>query len=80
VYVEQLFFILSGTATMTLSDKVFMIETGKGIYLPARQPHRMSNDGSENLHFIVSSTPPSQGGSHFVIAIMLVIACSFCLS
>jgi mannose-6-phosphate isomerase-like protein (cupin superfamily) len=59
VYVEQLFFIFSGTATMTLDDEVFMIETGKGIYVPARQPHRMSNDGSENLHFIVSSTLPS---------------------
>jgi mannose-6-phosphate isomerase-like protein (cupin superfamily) len=61
VYAEQFFFILSGTATMTLGDEVFVIQAGKGIYVPAGQAHQISNDGAEDLHFIVSSTPPSHG-------------------
>jgi mannose-6-phosphate isomerase-like protein (cupin superfamily) len=60
-YAEQFFFILSGTATMTLGDEVFVIQAGKGIYVPAGQAHQISNDGAEDLHFIVSSTPPSHG-------------------
>jgi mannose-6-phosphate isomerase-like protein (cupin superfamily) len=61
VYAEQLFFILSGTATMTLGDDVFVIQAGKGIHVPAGQTHQMCNDGADDLHFIVSSTPPSHG-------------------
>lgn len=58
---EQFFFILSGVATFEMNGTVHTLKTKEGIQVPPLLPHCLSNNGAEDLEFIVVSTPPSHG-------------------
>ena len=58
---EQFFFILSGQAVMQVEDSTFYLEQGDGVHIPAGIPHQMRNESEQDLHFTVTSTPPSHG-------------------
>ena len=58
---EQFFFILSGTATMLVEHDLVVLKPQQGIHIPAGIRHQLRNDGDEDLHFLVTSTPPAQG-------------------
>lgn len=60
-YAEQFFYILAGTATMKMDNEIVVLEANEGIHVKAGTDHQLSNDGSTDLHFIVTSTPPSHG-------------------
>ena len=58
---QQYFRILSGKATFEIEDKIIEIDKGAGIHIPAKTKHRIRNDQSENLEFIVISEPTTRG-------------------
>lgn len=58
---EQFFQILNGTATFEIGNQVIEVEKGKGIHILPEIIHRIRNDKSENLEFIVISQPTTRG-------------------
>ncbi len=58
---EQFFFILSGIATMEMDGEIFTLAANSGIHIASGAKHQLSNNHAEDLHFIVTSTPPSHG-------------------
>jgi len=58
---EQFFKILKGTATFEVADKVFTVKAGEGVHILPQTIHRIRNDQSENLEFIVISQPTTRG-------------------
>lgn len=56
---QQFFYILSGVAELEMSGSVFQLHAGNGIHVPAKEPHQLMNNGTENLHFLVISQPIS---------------------
>jgi mannose-6-phosphate isomerase-like protein (cupin superfamily) len=58
---QQFFYILSGTATFDLAEKVIEINAGEGCFIEPGKRHRVSNNGTDDLHFLVVSEPMAQG-------------------
>jgi len=58
---EQFFYVLSGMATMEVDGDISQLPTGTGIHVPAGIAHQLSNQQTEDLVFLVVSTPPSHG-------------------
>lgn len=58
---EQFFFVLSGCATLEVDGEVFELKQHQGLHVPSNTPHQLSNQGIVELHFTVTSTPPSHG-------------------
>lgn len=58
---EQFFFVLSGCATLEVNGDVFELRDNQGLHVPSNTPHQLSNRGQTDLHFVVTSTPPSHG-------------------
>jgi mannose-6-phosphate isomerase-like protein (cupin superfamily) len=58
---EQFFFVLTGVASLEVNGIVNKLEPQQGFHVPAGVPHQLMNEHTENLVFIVTSTPPSHG-------------------
>ena len=58
---EQFFYVLSGIATLEIAGDIHQLQPNQGIHIQPKVPHQLSNQQSENLIFIVISTPPSHG-------------------
>lgn len=56
---EQFFYVISGIATVEVSDVVHEIHPGEGIHVPAGIPHTLRNQHKDDLEFLVISSPPS---------------------
>lgn len=54
---EQFFYILEGSAVMTLENRPVQINPGQGLHIPVNTPHFIANKSSEPLRFLVISTP-----------------------
>ena|SRR5690625_4002299 len=61
MHAEQFFYVLSGVATIEASGQINCVQSGQGLHIPAGVPHQLSNAESQDLVFLVSSTPPSHG-------------------
>jgi mannose-6-phosphate isomerase-like protein (cupin superfamily)/N-acetylglutamate synthase-like GNAT family acetyltransferase len=57
---QQVFYILSGTATFELNGIAETISAKESIHIPARTLHRISNHSSGDLSFLLISEPPAQ--------------------
>ena len=58
---QQFFRILNGKATFEIENEIVEIEKGNGIHIPPKTNHRIRNDQSKNLEFIVISEPSTRG-------------------
>ncbi|WP_420856428.1 cupin domain-containing protein [Zunongwangia pacifica] len=58
---QQFFRILKGKATFEIENEIIEVESGSGIHIPPKLRHRIRNDQSENLEFIVISQPTTRG-------------------
>ncbi|MDG3583199.1 cupin domain-containing protein [Galbibacter pacificus] len=58
---QQFFRILSGKATFEIENETIEVQNGEGIHIPPKTKHRIRNDQSENLAFIVISEPTTRG-------------------
>ena len=60
-HAQQVFYILSGTATFEVEGETKMVIPNQSIHIPAKTRHRIFNDGDLDLHFLVISEPKSRG-------------------
>ncbi|MEE9361425.1 MAG: cupin domain-containing protein [Cellulophaga sp.] len=58
---QQFFRILSGKATFEIENEIIEVEAGNGIQIFPKTNHRIRNDQSENLEFLVISEPSTFG-------------------
>ncbi|HEX4894550.1 MAG TPA: cupin domain-containing protein [Hyphomicrobiaceae bacterium] len=58
---RQLFFVLSGTLTMVLSDRHELIGPGEAVEIPPGEVHRAENRGDGPVEFLVISHPSTRG-------------------
>jgi len=60
-HAQQFFFVLSGTASLEVEGDVLCLTAGQGRHVPAGVPHRLANEGQEDVEFIVVSVPMAHG-------------------
>ncbi|MDF2433793.1 MAG: hypothetical protein JWP44_3424 [Mucilaginibacter sp.] len=60
-YSQQVFYILSGTATFETGEETKTVQPGQSIHIPKNTRHRIINKGDIDLHFLVISEPKSHG-------------------
>jgi mannose-6-phosphate isomerase-like protein (cupin superfamily) len=58
---RQFFYILEGQGTMAFDDQTVMLGKGHGIEIPPKVKHQFKNLSSEDVHFLVISTPSTRG-------------------
>lgn len=58
---QQFFRILKGTATFEIENETIEVKSGEGIHIPPKMKHRIRNDQSADLEFIVISEPTTRG-------------------
>jgi mannose-6-phosphate isomerase-like protein (cupin superfamily) len=57
---QQFFFILKGTASFEIEDSTIEINAGEGLHIKAGIRHRIANEDSEDLEFLLSSQPSTK--------------------
>lgn len=57
---QQVFYILSGTAGFEINGELFTLKTNESIHIPPRALHRIFNEGTEDLSFLLISQPMAQ--------------------
>lgn len=58
---RQVFFILSGRAIFETPKGELVAETDEAVHFAPGTPHSMRNDGPDDLHFLLISTPSTRG-------------------
>ena len=58
---QQFFFILSGAASMEIEGETIRLSAGEGVQILPGQRHRMRNESSDPVRFLVISQPASHG-------------------
>lgn len=61
IHARQFFYILSGSATLEFDTQSVPFHAGQGIHVPPGIPHRFTNTGTEDVHFLVISAPTTVG-------------------
>lgn len=56
--VEEIYFILYGRGLMKVGDEEREVKEGDAIWIPAGEPHRLVNNGSENTFFVCVAAYP----------------------
>jgi len=57
---QQFFYILKGAATFEIEDSTIEINKGEGLHIEAGKKHRIINESSEDLEFILCSQPSTK--------------------
>ena len=60
---EELYYIISGTGTVTLDDEEYPLGPGTAVYIAGNRIHGQRPTGNEPLIMVAVVTPPFQPGS-----------------
>jgi mannose-6-phosphate isomerase-like protein (cupin superfamily) len=58
---HQFFFVLSGEATVEFGDRSVTVGPNQGLHVPPDTSHRLVNRTSEDVEFLVISSPTTAG-------------------
>lgn len=58
---RQLFYILSGEASIEISGSKILLQKDQGLEIPPGIPHQFINESENEVNFLVISQPTSQG-------------------
>lgn len=58
---QQFFFILKGIATFEVEDKLYEVNENNGFHIQPNEKHKILNNTTKDLEFIVISEPKSHG-------------------
>lgn len=61
---QQFFFILKGIATFEVEGESYTVQAGQGFHIEAGKKHNVLNNTEEDLEFILSSQPSTNGDRH----------------
>lgn len=56
-FAQQFFYILNGAAVFEIEGERIYVKAEQGIHIAAGKSHRIINEGSEDLEFILTSQP-----------------------
>ncbi len=56
VRVEQVYFVLEGEAVVQVDDREERLQAGQALTIAAGRPHRIKNESTDGLEFLVIST------------------------
>jgi mannose-6-phosphate isomerase-like protein (cupin superfamily) len=59
---EEIFIILSGQASIRISDERAILKSGDSVLIPIKAIHEMKNVGSEDVYYIVIGISLDKGG------------------
>ncbi|MFK7811866.1 MAG: cupin domain-containing protein [Maribacter sp.] len=57
---EQYFYILNGTASFEIENKILEVNKGEGVHVYPKVNHQIKNESSSDLEFIVISQPSAR--------------------
>ncbi|PJJ60420.1 cupin domain-containing protein [Hymenobacter chitinivorans] len=57
----QFFFVLAGEATLEINGVPHRLQAQQGLAVPPLVVHQLRNESGQELHFTVTSQPPSHG-------------------
>jgi len=60
-HAQQIFYILSGTATFEIEGEWKTMNANQSVHIPKSIKHRILNNGNTDLHFLVISEPKAHG-------------------
>ena len=60
---EELYYIISGTGTVTLDDEDYPIGPGTAVYIAGNRVHGQRPTGNEPIYMVAVVTPPFQPGA-----------------
>jgi mannose-6-phosphate isomerase-like protein (cupin superfamily) len=55
---DEVYYVLAGTATVTLGDVAFPLRPGSVVVIPAGVSHALRVDPGQDLEFVIFGTPP----------------------
>jgi mannose-6-phosphate isomerase-like protein (cupin superfamily) len=55
---DEVYYVLSGTGSITLGEEVFPLRPGSVAAIPAGVPHSLEADPGEELEFVIFGAPP----------------------
>jgi len=58
---QQFFYILSGQATFEIEGNLIEVKANEGLHITPNQKHKITNNGTIDLHFLVISEPKAHG-------------------
>ena len=58
---QQVFYILSGTATFEVEGASKTVQANESIHIAPNKKHRILNNSDADLHFLVISEPKAHG-------------------
>lgn len=58
---RQFFYVIKGKATLEFSEKSVTFSAGQGVHVPPGIEHRFTNASSEEVIFLVISSPSTAG-------------------
>jgi mannose-6-phosphate isomerase-like protein (cupin superfamily) len=64
---QEIFIIISGQAWMEVSGQAIALARGDAIAIDAREVHRMTNCGNEDVEYVVVGITANQGGRTVVL-------------
>jgi mannose-6-phosphate isomerase-like protein (cupin superfamily) len=60
-HAQQLFYVLSGTASFEIDGKTIEVKTHQSVHIPKNSKHYIFNNTDADLSFLVISQPRSHG-------------------
>jgi len=67
VATEELYYIQQGTGLMTLNNEQFQVTPGDTIQIPPNTPHKILNNGKDELVFLCCCSPAYSHDDTFLI-------------
>jgi mannose-6-phosphate isomerase-like protein (cupin superfamily) len=58
---QQFFFMLKGVASFELDEEIVSLKEGDGIHIPSGKIHKIKNETSSEIEFLVISEPHAHG-------------------
>jgi len=58
---QQFFYILSGQAIFEIENNLIEVQASEGLHIAPHQKHKIKNNGTSDLHFLVISEPKAHG-------------------
>jgi mannose-6-phosphate isomerase-like protein (cupin superfamily) len=55
---DEVYYVLSGTATIKLNEKPYRLRPGSVVIIPAGTSHALEIDPGQELEFVIFGTPP----------------------
>lgn len=63
-HVQQFFYLLEGEACFEFETKTERVKAGQGIHITAGTAHRIKNESTQTIRFLVVSQPHAHGDRH----------------